>query len=217
MFTGIVKGAGEVLGIDSVGGDRRLTIGLAGVDIGEYGLGSSICVNGVCLTVVAVSAAGFSADVSNATLSVTNLGSLKPRSRVNLEPSLRIGEPLDGHLVTGHVDGIGRVVEVGADARSSVYGIELPSGLSRYVARKGSIAVDGVSLTVNAVDLERFEVNIVPHTRALTIIGAYDVGTAVNIEVDIVARYLERLAGVAPDGDEISMETLQKHGYTNRS
>ncbi len=209
MFTGIVKGVGQIRRIEAVGGDLRITVSTEGVDLGDYGLGSSICVNGACLTVVEFSAAGFAADISNETSNATTLGRLEAGSRVNLEPSLRIGQPLDGHWVTGHVDGVGMIIDSRPDARSSVYGIEVPAKLGRYIARKGSIAVDGVSLTVNAVEGRRCEVNIVPHTRELTIIGEYEAGTAVNIEVDIVARYLERLLGRGAGARETSTETLQ--------
>jgi riboflavin synthase len=144
-------------------------------------------------------------------LTVTTLGSLRAGSAVNLEPALRVGDPLDGHWVTGHVDGIGRVVALEPAARSLRIEIELPPPLSRYVARKGSIAVDGVSLTVNGIDGERFDVNVIPHTRAVTIISQYARGTPVNIEVDLVARYLERLA--LPVVPSVSLEMLESHGY----
>jgi riboflavin synthase len=139
----------------------------------------------------------FTADVSAETLRVTTLGQLRPGSRVNLEAPLALGEGIDGHLVTGHVDGVGKVVDVRPAARSHVIAIDVPSELARYIARKGSVAVDGVSLTVNSVHESRFTVNVIPHTQAVTIIGDYRPGTEVNIEVDLVARYLERLFGAA--------------------
>src|SRR5690606_7050945 len=160
---------------------------------GALEIGASIAVNGACLTAIELGADRFAADVSAATLAVTTLGRLEAGARVNLEPSLKLGDPLDGHLVLGHVDGVGRVTAVRSDGRSRVIEIEVPPGLERYVARKGSIAVDGVSLTVNAVDGRRFEVNVVPHTAAVTIIGEYAPGTAVNIEADLLARYVARL------------------------
>jgi riboflavin synthase len=161
---------------------------------------------------VTVTAAGFSADVSAETLAATTLGRLRLGARVNLEPPLRAGDPLDGHLVTGHVDGVGEVVAVTPAGRSKRVVIAVPSVLARYVATKGSVAVDGVSLTVNAVRGAEFEVNIIPHTLAQTVIAEYERGTAVNIEVDMLARYLERLlAGPAEGG--IDREYLRKHGY----
>jgi riboflavin synthase len=194
MFTGIIKGIGRVESRDdTAGADPSFTFALEQTELGTLALGASIAVNGVCLTVTGYDDEAFTADVSRATLDVTTLGRLRPGDRVNLEPSLRLGDPLDGHWVTGHVDGVGHVTAIGADGGSTTLEIELPRELERFVARKGSIAVDGVSLTVNSLADASFRVNIIPHTRQVTIIGRYDVGTAVNIEVDIVARYLERL------------------------
>lgn len=195
MFSGIVKSVGRVLERTDTGGDARIVIGYRAGELGALAAGSSIAVNGACLTATDCGSGRFEADVSRATLSVTTLAALAAGHRVNLEPSLRVGDALDGHIVSGHVDGVGRVAEIGPDARSTVLVIEVPAELSRYVARKGSVAVDGVSLTVNAVEGCRFEVNIVPHTREATVISGYERGAAVNIEVDIVARYLERLRG----------------------
>lgn len=195
MFTGIIKGVGRVESRDDdgTGAEPRFSVSFDEAALGTLALGASVAVNGVCLTVTAHDATSFAADVSRATLDVTTLGRLRPGDRVNLEPSLRVGDPLDGHWVTGHVDGVGRVAAIRADGGSTRLALELPGELARFVARKGSIAVDGVSLTVNSIGEARFEVNIIPHTRQVTIVGRYDVGTAVNIEVDIVARYLERL------------------------
>jgi riboflavin synthase len=195
MFSGIVKGIGRVAAVEEQAGDRRIVVDIRAVALGELEPGASIAVNGVCLTATECDGESFAADVSGATLLATTLGVLAAGSPVNLEPSLRLGDPLDGHLVSGHVDGIGRVVEVGRDARSTTLAIELPAVLVRFVARKGSVAVDGVSLTVNAVDGARFEVNVIPATLERTIIGSYRAGSAVNIEVDIIARYLDRLRG----------------------
>jgi riboflavin synthase len=175
-------------------------------------VGGSIAVNGVCLTAVTTTPTGFSADVSAETLAVTTLGRLAPGARVNLEPPLKAGDPLDGHLVTGHVDGVGEVVAVTPAGRSQRIDIAVPSALARYVATKGSVAVDGVSLTVNAVRGAEFTVNIIPHTLAVTVIGEYRRGTAVNIEVDLLARYLERLLA-EPSASGIDREYLRKHGY----
>ena len=167
------------------------------------------------MTAVTCDPRRFTADVSVETLSATTLGDLKVGDAVNLESSLRMGDPLDGHLVTGHVDGVGRVVGVTEEARSIVLRIETDEGLAPYIARKGSVAVDGVSLTVNAAENGTFQVNIVPHTREMTIIAGYRPGTAVNIEVDIIARYLERLARGGSESPGIDLELLKSHGYTS--
>jgi riboflavin synthase len=210
MFTGIIKGVGRVVELAAVGGDRRLCIDAAAVELGAIALGDSVAVNGVCLTVVEQRDATFCADVSLETLTRTTLERLNAGDAVNLEPALRVGDPLGGHFVSGHVDGVGRVRRIEPDGRSQRIAFELDAALLRYVATKGSIAVDGVSLTVNGVDGTGFDVNIVPHTREMTAISGYRVGTAVNIEVDVIARYLERLG--APGG--VDLEFLQAHGYT---
>ncbi|MBN1237130.1 MAG: riboflavin synthase [Gammaproteobacteria bacterium] len=217
MFSGIVKGVGRIVEQADAGGDRRVTIGYAGVPMARPAPGASIAVNGVCLTATSSDAERFMADVSSETLACTAFGSYAVGARVNLEPALALGDALDGHLVTGHVDGVGRVVAVGRAARSVALTFELPEALARYVARKGSVAVDGVSLTVNAVAGNRFDVNIVPHTLETTVIADYRKGTAVNIEIDIVARYVERLvagAGVH-ENRTIDREFLESHGYSS--
>lgn len=196
MFSGIVKTVGRMLDSAETSGDRRITVGFDEGTIRTPAIGASVAVNGVCLTVVSLGPDRFDADVSAETLARTTLESLAPGAPLNLEPSLRLGDPLDGHIVSGHVDGVGRVVAIEPAARSLSIGIALPEGLARYVARKGSIAVDGVSLTVNEVDGERFDVNIVPHTRDATIIAGYRDGTPVNVEIDVLARYVERMLGV---------------------
>ena len=216
MFSGIVTGVGRILDVNDAAADRTLTIGLLPQRIGPLSIGGSIAVNGVCLTVTAWADDRFSADVSAETLAVTTFGRLSAGASVNLETPVRMGDPLDGHLVTGHVDGVGEVIALSPQGRSTLVTIELPPGLERYVARKGSIAVDGVSLTVNGVRERRFDVNIIPHTSAATIIAEYRSGSAVNIEVDIIARYLERLEqseGAVKSG--ITLEFLQKHGYAS--
>lgn len=215
MFSGIVKGVGRILQQSDAGGDRRAAIGYAGTGIERPEVGASIAVNGVCLTATSSDAERFAVDVSSETLACTAFGGYGVGTRVNLEPALALGDRLDGHLVTGHVDGVGRVVAVGRSARSVVLTIELPAGLERYVARKGSVAVDGVSLTVNAVDGPRFDVNIVPHTLEQTVIADYRAGTAVNIEIDIVARYVERL--VAGTADERSAGEHSGEGRSGRA
>ncbi|WP_428099967.1 riboflavin synthase [Candidatus Rariloculus sp.] len=211
MFSGIVRSVGRLLERTDAGGDARLSIGYEAAELGVLEPGSSIAINGACLTATASRPDHFEADVSTQTLSATTFATLTVGSRLNLEPSLRVGDPVDGHLVSGHVDGVGRVVEIRPAARSTFIAIELPAELSRYVARKGSIAVDGVSLTVNAVSGRRFEVNIVPYTSESTVISGYEPGTAVNIEIDMIARYLERL-GRGEKG-EVSLELLRSHGY----
>lgn len=215
VFSGIVRGSGLILESAEQGGDRRLVVGYAGVDLGGIEAGASIAVSGVCLTALGPTADSFAADVSAETLARTTLALLGPGDAVNLEGSLRLGQTLDGHLVYGHVDGVGRVVELAQDARSIALTIELPRGLSRYVAVKGSVAVDGVSLTVNAVAGDRFSVNIIPHTREITVISRYVHGSPVNIEVDMIARYLERLQTAGGDG--ISREMLRRHGFIERN
>jgi riboflavin synthase len=195
VFSGIVKGTGRVIERIEIGGDLRATIAYDTAAMPPPVPGASIAVNGGCLTAAACGDGRFEADVSSETLAVTTLASLHVDSRVNLEPSLKLGEGMDGHWVTGHVDGVGHVLATTPAARSVILSIGLPAALARYVARKGSIAVDGVSLTVNQVGDTAFEVNVIPHTGDVTIISDYAVGRAVNLEVDIVARYLERLIG----------------------
>lgn len=213
MFSGLVKGVGRVAARADLGKDQRFTIELGTAALPPLVIGASIAVNGVCLTVVTAAGDRFTADVSGETLAVTTLGKLTTGSRVNLESPLRAGDPLDGHIVSGHVDGVGQVVGVEPAGRSLTVTIEVPAALARYVATKGSVAVDGVSLTVNTVRGARFTVNIIPHTQEKTVIGDYRAGTAVNIEVDLLARYLERL--VQARGEEsIDIEFLKKHGYT---
>jgi riboflavin synthase len=212
VFSGLVKGIGRIATRAEHGADRRFVVELGGSGLGPLAIGGSIAVNGVCLTAVAVTPSNFSADVSAATLAVTTLGALSPGDRVNLEPPLKAGDPLDGHIVTGHVDGVGEVLAVEPAGRSTRLVIAAPAGLARYIAAKGSVAVDGVSLTVNAVEGAQFEVNIIPHTQAVTVIGGYARGTAVNIEVDMLARYLERLVRAEPQTG-IDLATLRKHGY----
>ena len=194
MFTGIIQAVGRLGPPEARGGDLRLRIEAGGLDLSDAQLGESIAVSGVCLTVVAFDATGFSADVSNETLSLTTLGRLQGGAAVNLERALRAGDRLGGHLVSGHVDGLGRVEKRWPDARSERWRFAAPASLLRYVAVKGSICVDGVSLTVNAVDDRGFEVNLVPHTLEHTAFGATADGAEINLEVDVIARYVERLA-----------------------
>lgn len=193
MFSGIVQAVGKVASIQAHGGDVRLEVDADGLGVDGVALGDSICVAGVCLTVVAIDASRLAFDVSNETLSCTSLGTLQPGSGVNLEKALRLADRLDGHLVSGHVDGVGRVLSIEPDARSQRWTFEVPAELAKYIAGKGSVCVDGTSLTVNETDGARFGVNLIPHTIAVTTFKDKRVGDAVNIEVDLIARYVERL------------------------
>lgn len=193
MFTGLIEGVGRVRALEQRGGDLRLHVEAGTLAFGDVALGESIAVSGVCLTVVEFDAAGFAADVSTETLALTTLGGFAPGRAVNLERAMRPTDRLGGHLVSGHVDGLGRVVSVHDDARAQRWRFSAPPQLLKYIALKGSICVDGVSLTVNAVDAEGFEVALIPHTVAQTAFAVTAVGDAVNLEVDLVARYVERL------------------------
>jgi riboflavin synthase len=196
MFTGIVRDVGRIRDVaPSAQGDLALSIDVDQLDLSHTQLGDSISVSGVCLTAVELRAGGFRADVARATLAVTTIGGWKRGQRVNLEPALRAGEALGGHLVAGHVDGIGEVTARHGDARSQTLRIRLPQTLQRYVARKGSITLDGVSLTVNQVEGAELELNLVPHTLAVTTLAELALGDRVNVEVDLIARYVERLLG----------------------
>ncbi|MDF1830979.1 MAG: riboflavin synthase [Porticoccaceae bacterium] len=209
MFTGIIEALGEIGGTEQRGGDLRLHIRTGGLDLGDVGLGDSIAVNGVCLTVVELPGDGFIADVSIETLNFTTAGQWKTATPVNLERALTPSTRLGGHLVSGHVDGVGEVVERHQDARSERFRIKAPAELARYIAHKGSISVDGTSLTVNAVSGDEFELNIVPHTLEHTVFGAYQGGAKVNLEVDVIARYLERLLlGDKAASQDVSLSTL---------
>lgn len=211
MFSGIIKGTGVIRESVVRGGDRRITIDTSGVELGRVEPGDSIAVNGVCLTALDPGPDGFAADVSAETLDRTTLGSLAAGASVNLESSLRVGDTIDGHLVYGHVDAVGKVVEMATAARSVLLSVEIPAPLARYIARKGSVTIDGVSLTVNTVTGSRFSVNIIPHTRDITIISGYGTGTPVNIEVDTIARYVERLLSTGTE--PLTRDTLKRHGF----
>ena len=193
MFTGIVQDVGRVLASEPRGGDVRLTIGCERLDLASARVGDSLCVQGCCLTAIELGAKTFSADVSRETLALTTLGDLQPGAAVNLEPALRAGDPLGGHLVSGHIDGVARVTAVESEARSRRLMIEAPAALARYLATKGSVAVDGVSLTINSVEGASFGVNIIPHTQSATTLGQLAAGARVNLEVDQIARYVHRL------------------------
>ena len=193
MFTGIIEATGRVARIEPRGGDMRIVVDAGSLGLDDVAVGDSIAVSGVCLTAIDIDANMFAADVSVETLSRTSLGTLAIGAAVNLEKAMRLSDRLGGHLVSGHVDGLGRIVSIEPDARSQRWMFELPHELARYVASKGSIAIDGVSLTVNEVDGRRFGVNLIPHTIGATTFGERSAGDTVNIEVDLVARYVERL------------------------
>lgn len=193
MFTGIVQATGTVASAEARGGDLRLTIEAPDLDCAGIPPGDSVSVSGCCLTVVAGDERTLAFDLSNETLSLTTLGALRPGDRVNLEPALRLADRLGGHLAAGHVDGVGSIVSIEPDARSQRWMLAAPPALMRYIAPKGSVGVDGVSLTVNEVEANRFGVNLIPHTVAATTFRDRRVGDRVNLEVDLLARYIERL------------------------
>ena len=202
MFTGIVQEIGVIRRSEARAGspgaadveDRRIEVEFKSIARERLNLGDSICVDGVCLTVAAIGSSSFEADVSGETLRVTTLGAKQPGARVNLEPALRAGDSLGGHWVSGHVDGIAEVLTTGNDARSRRIEFSAPKPLARYIARKGSVTLDGVSLTVNDVDGPKFTVNLIPHTLEVTTLGTLAAGSRVNLEIDLLARYVERLS-----------------------
>jgi len=200
MFTGLVREIGTIRKLEprdgNGGSDLRLAIGFRDIDRSRLGLGASICVDGVCLTVAALGADNFTADVSGETLRVTTLGGKTAGARVNLEPSLRVGDELGGHWVSGHVDGVAKVLALDRDARSLRVLLDAPPGLARYIARKGSVTLDGVSLTVNEVDGVNFSINLIPHTLEVTTRGSLAKGSRLNLEIDVLARYIERLGSL---------------------
>ena len=215
MFTGIIEAVGAVKRIEPMGGDLRFVIDGGSLDMSDVQLGDSIAVNGVCLTVIDFEPASFSADVSNETISLTSLKGLKAGSAVNLEKAMLPTTRMGGHLVSGHVDGLGTVVNKSEDARSIRLEIEVPAELKKYIAVKGSICIDGTSLTVNSVDDRIVGLNIVPHTQERTVIQHYAKGTKVNLEVDLVARYLETLLLNMDDSDKdnVNMDLLTRAGF----
>lgn len=195
MFTGMVETKGEVVALESGTGDARLRIDIADLALEEMAIGDSLAVSGVCLSLVEKTTTTVVVDVSSETLRCTTLGSLRRGSRVNLERALKLQDRLGGHLVSGHVDGIATVVNCIPSGASLVLQVQAPRELARYIAIKGSVAIDGVSLTVNAVTGAEFSLNLIPHTRAVTTLGQLERGSNVNLEVDLLARYLERLLG----------------------
>lgn len=193
MFSGIIAAVGKVISVESIKGDLRVVIATGDLGLADVSIGDSISVNGVCLTAIELSGDTFTADISVETLNCTTFKSLTAGTKVNLEKALQANARLHGHIVTGHVDGVGSIVAIEPDARSIRYVVQVPESLQRYVCKKGSICIDGVSLTVNDVNGQEADVNLIPHTLEQTILGDYRTGTRVNIEVDIIARYLERL------------------------
>lgn len=217
MFTGIIQAVGSIRTLEKRAGDVRLTVHTGRLDLTDVALGDSIATNGVCLTAVELTGDGFKADVSRETLAMTTLQSLRPGSHVNLEKALTLNSRLGGHLVSGHVDGIGQVLERWDDARSVRFVLQAPVELAKYIAHKGSLCVDGISLTVNRVDGNRFELNIVPHTLQQTTMLAYQSGQRVNLEVDLIARYLERLlnggSDASPTSAGVTEALLRQRGF----
>jgi riboflavin synthase len=206
MFTGIVQDVGRIEAREPRGGDVRLTIAVDRFDLGHTAIGDSICVQGVCLTVIDLTAGRFVADVSRETLTLTTLGELEDSATVNIEAALRAGDPLGGHLISGHIDAVATVTQTRIEARSRRVSIAVPACLARYIVRKGSVALDGVSLTVNEVQEAVFGVNLIPHTLAVTTLGRVATGTRLNLEVDQLARYVERLMqplSSTPDNSEV--------------
>ena len=217
MFTGIVEAVGRINKIDPVGGDMRLYVNVGSLDMSDVQAGDSIAVNGVCLTAIEFDDKQFAADVSNETIKLTSLNDLATGSEVNLEKALLPTTRLGGHLVSGHVDGLGEVLSIKEESRSIQLIIRAPDELKHYIAMKGSICIDGISLTVNKITDTDFEINIVPHTQQQTIIKNYKPGTRVNLEVDLIARYLERLLLKQDDtaGHGITLESLAKAGFVS--
>ncbi len=220
MFTGIIEAIGKVSRIEPKGSDARVTIESGKLDLSDVQLGDSIAVNGVCLTAVELPGNGFIADVSGETLARTAFAELKAGSAVNLEKALTPTTRLGGHLVSGHVDGVGEVISRHDDGRSVKFQVKAPDELARYIAEKGSITVNGISLTVNGVNGALFDLNIVPHTLQETTMDGFQVGTRINLEVDLIARYLERMMlgerAAEPDTQGISMEFLAENGFLGR-
>lgn len=219
MFTGIIQAIGTIAALEPKGQDVRVRVQTGKLDLSDVHLGDSIAVNGVCLTAVELPGDGFWADVSGETLSRTTFADLQKGSQANLEKALTPTTRLGGHLVSGHVDGIGEIISRKTDGRSERFVIRAPDALARYIAEKGSICVDGISLTVNDISGAEFELNIVPHTLVETTMSEFKPGTRVNLEVDIIARYLERLLlgdkAADKQGGGISLEKLQEYGFIN--
>ncbi|GKT12138.1 MAG: riboflavin synthase [Thiomicrorhabdus sp.] len=215
MFTGIIEAKGSIEKIEPQRGDWKVTIQTGKLDMSDVKIGDSIAANGICLTVIAFTDSHYVADVSGETLKVTTAGGWSVGIAVNLEKALRLQDRLGGHLVSGHVDGVGTVKSISRDARSWRYEIEAPLDITKYIAHKGSICINGISLTVNQVNDCMFDINIVPHTRQETTIKEFEVGTKVNLEVDLLARYLERMmtAPQAKNSSNITPDFLAENGF----
>jgi riboflavin synthase len=214
MFTGIIEAIGSVKSLQEIKSEWRLVLETDKLDMSDVKIGDSIAVSGCCLTVVEMSGSSFAADVSNETLRCTSLGALKPGSRVNLEKAMMATDRFGGHIVSGHVDGVGTLSFSSQEGQSVKLIFKVPDDLSKYIAAKGSICIDGTSLTVNEVTASSFSINVIPHTQEETIIGEYSVGRVVNLEVDLVARYLERLLTGAKDSSGgITQDYLEEHGF----
>ena len=217
MFTGIIEAVGTLVAVEPKNGDLRLRVKTNDLNLQDVHLGDSIATNGVCLTVVNLPGDGYWADVSVETLDNTTLRDWKIGMRINLEKALTPQTRLGGHMVSGHVDGVGEVMSRSKDARSERFRIRAPEALAKYIAHKGSITIDGTSLTVNIIDGAEFELNIVPHTIAHTVMGGYSSGSKVNLEVDLIARYLERLLlgdkAAEPTKSGMTLEFLAEHGF----
>ncbi len=217
MFTGLVQALGRVRRLDEGAEARRIEVEVSlAADARE--LGASVAVSGVCLTVVRADPQSFEADIAFETLERTTLGALRAGDAVNIEPSLRMGDPLGGHLVSGHVDGVGQIRSIEARGEARQIAVDVPPALRRYIAEKGSICIDGVSLTVNAVDAQGFWIGLVPHTLEVTTLGRMQVGTPVNLEVDLLARYVERILTVGGQGarEGLSMDKLAQAGFVGK-
>ncbi|ROQ18835.1 riboflavin synthase [Gallaecimonas pentaromativorans] len=214
MFTGIIEAVGKVASIKASGGDAIVRIASGKLDLSDVKLGDSIATNGVCLTVTALHGDGYSADVSSETLKRTGFAKLKAGSPVNLEKALLPTTRLGGHLVSGHVDGVASVESRHSTGRAIEFWLKAPAELARYIAEKGSVTVDGISLTVNAVEGQRFLLTIVPHTQGETTIAGWKAGSEVNLEVDLLARYIERLLAPSPDKKEtVTLDLLARSGF----
>jgi riboflavin synthase len=216
VFTGIILAVGHIAAIERKAGDCRIKINTGKLSMADVALGDSIAVNGVCLTAVELGSNHFCADVSNETLTKTLINTLAVGAPVNLELALTPTTRMGGHIVSGHVDGVGQIVEKKADGRSFCFKIKAPDQLAKYIAQKGSICINGISLTVNEVSGATFSVNIVPHTLAETTLGSATAGTLVNLEVDMLARYMERLMqgeAAAVDQGGVTIDLLQKSGF----
>lgn len=216
MFTGIVEAIGSIDKINVGRDGARLTVNVGGLDMADVNLGDSIATNGVCLTVIDFSASHFSADVSNETLSRTSLGAYKPGKPVNLEKAMLPTTRFGGHIVSGHVDAVAKVIEINEQGNSTDFIIEMNDDVSPYIVEKGSVTIDGVSLTVNSVAKEQFRLTIVPHTQQETIISTYNVGSQINLEIDVVARYVERLLmsrQAKTESSTITKSLLAKSGF----